>query len=151
MSCERKTKNSSKNVLGPISTRAVAFTRQRMHWQKYVEQLGDPRNQRVNAQKGGLSGVLLTWRVCGLELARYKTNDEHAWLHPIHIVPLFLLIMTRLSRRPTRTQSRRLASSLSLLFFACLALLLLCPVAVSADQEKDKYGPVIGIGKWDYV
>lgn len=37
MSCERKTKNSSKNVLGPISTRAVAFTRQRMHWQALAQ------------------------------------------------------------------------------------------------------------------
>ena len=54
--------------------------------------------------------------------------------------------MTRLSRRPTRTQSRRFASGLSLFFLACLALLLICPVAVKADEEKEKYGPVIGIG-----
>lgn len=59
--------------------------------------------------------------------------------------------MTRLSPRPARTQPRRLAPSLPLLSFACLALLLLYPVAVTADQEKDAYGPVIGIGKWDYI
>ncbi|CCM02108.1 uncharacterized protein FIBRA_04185 [Fibroporia radiculosa] len=48
--------------------------------------------------------------------------------------------------RPTRTQSRRLVSSLSLLFFALTALLLLCPVAVSADEDKrGEYGTVIGI------
>ncbi|KAI0946194.1 hypothetical protein AcV7_010231 [Taiwanofungus camphoratus] len=51
-----------------------------------------------------------------------------------------------LPRRPTRTQSRRMASSLSLVFIAFLALLLLCPVAVSADDDKrNDYGTVIGI------
>ncbi|OJT14734.1 78 kDa glucose-regulated protein -like protein [Trametes pubescens] len=50
-----------------------------------------------------------------------------------------------LPRRPTRTQSRRLLSSMSLVFLAFLALILLCPVSVSADDEKAKYGPVIGI------
>ena len=54
--------------------------------------------------------------------------------------------MTRLSRRPSRKQSRHFASALSLFFLACLALLLVCPVAVKADEEADKYGPVIGIG-----
>ena len=53
--------------------------------------------------------------------------------------------MSRFSRRPTRTQSRRLASSLSLFFLACLALLLLCPVSVKADVDEKNYGPVIGI------
>lgn len=48
-------------------------------------------------------------------------------------------------RRPTRTQSRRLASSLSLFFVAVLALLLVCPVAVKADDDSKGYGPVIGI------
>ncbi|KAF9815690.1 hypothetical protein IEO21_04407 [Rhodonia placenta] len=49
-------------------------------------------------------------------------------------------------RRPTRTQSRRLVSSLSLVFFAFLAVLLLCPVSVSADDDKrSEYGTVIGI------
>ncbi|KAH9922301.1 heat shock protein 70 [Epithele typhae] len=50
-----------------------------------------------------------------------------------------------LPRRPTRTQSRRLLSSMSLLFLAFLAIILLCPVSVSADEDKAKYGPVIGI------
>ncbi|KAH9893912.1 heat shock protein 70 [Cubamyces lactineus] len=50
-----------------------------------------------------------------------------------------------LPRRPTRPQSRRLLSSMSLVFLAFLALILLCPVSVSADEEKAKYGPVIGI------
>ncbi|TFK81937.1 heat shock protein 70 [Polyporus arcularius HHB13444] len=50
-----------------------------------------------------------------------------------------------LPRRPTRTQSGRLLSSLSLVFLAFLALILLCPVSVNADDEKAKYGPVIGI------
>ncbi|TBU30947.1 heat shock protein 70 [Dichomitus squalens] len=50
-----------------------------------------------------------------------------------------------LPRRPTRTQSRRLLSSLSLVFLAFLALILLCPISVNADEDKAKYGPVIGI------
>ncbi|KAI0717757.1 heat shock protein 70 [Cerioporus squamosus] len=50
-----------------------------------------------------------------------------------------------LPRRPTRTQSGRLLSSMSLVFLAFLALILLCPVSVNADEEKAKYGPVIGI------
>ncbi|KAI0789162.1 heat shock protein 70 [Abortiporus biennis] len=54
--------------------------------------------------------------------------------------------MAGLYRRPTKTQSRRLASSLSLFFLACIALLLLCPAAVKADEDKsEKYGTVIGI------
>ncbi|EJF60133.1 heat shock protein 70 [Dichomitus squalens LYAD-421 SS1] len=50
-----------------------------------------------------------------------------------------------LPRRPTRTQLRRLLSSLSLVFLAFLALILLCPISVNADEDKAKYGPVIGI------
>ncbi|EKM52637.1 uncharacterized protein PHACADRAFT_261202 [Phanerochaete carnosa HHB-10118-sp] len=54
--------------------------------------------------------------------------------------------MSRFTRRPSRTQSRRLASSLTLFFVAVLALLLVCPVAVKAEEDaKAKYGPVIGI------
>ncbi|KZT24938.1 heat shock protein 70 [Neolentinus lepideus HHB14362 ss-1] len=49
-----------------------------------------------------------------------------------------------MSRRPTRSQSRRMASSLSLLFFAFLALILLCP-PVHAEDKKSEYGTVIGI------
>ncbi|CAL1697967.1 unnamed protein product [Somion occarium] len=49
-------------------------------------------------------------------------------------------------RRPTKSQSRRLASSLSLVFLAFLALLCLCPVGVRAEeQDKNAYGTVIGI------
>ena len=59
--------------------------------------------------------------------------------------------MSRLSRRPTRTQSRRMASSLSLLVIAFIALICLCPVSVTADEgngnKKAEYGTVIGIGK----
>ncbi|OBZ74374.1 glucose-regulated [Grifola frondosa] len=53
--------------------------------------------------------------------------------------------MSRLSRRPTRTQTRRMASSLSLIFFALLAIILLCPVSVNANEDKKDYGTVIGI------
>ncbi|EMD35028.1 hypothetical protein CERSUDRAFT_116540 [Gelatoporia subvermispora B] len=53
--------------------------------------------------------------------------------------------MSRLHRRPTRTQSRRLASSMSLIFLAFLALILLCPVSVAAQEDKSEYGTVIGI------
>ena len=59
--------------------------------------------------------------------------------------------MSRLPRRPTRTQSRRMASSLSLLLFAFIALICLCPVSVTADEtngnKKSEYGTVIGIGE----
>jgi endoplasmic reticulum chaperone BiP len=59
--------------------------------------------------------------------------------------------MSRLPRRPTRTQSRRMASSLSLLVLAFLALICLCPVSVRADEangnKKAEYGTVIGIGE----
>ena len=60
--------------------------------------------------------------------------------------------MSRFTRRPSRTQSRRLASSLTLFFVAVLALLLVCPVAVKAEEDaKAKYGPVIGIGMYLYL
>jgi heat shock protein 5 len=42
-----------------------------------------------------------------------------------------------------------MASSLSILLVAVLALILLCPVAVKADEDKkSEYGTVIGIGTW---
>ena len=52
--------------------------------------------------------------------------------------------------RPTRTHTNRLVSALSFSFFLFLALLLLCPPAVSASAEdkKAEYGTVIGIGTW---
>ncbi|KAH9929470.1 heat shock protein 70 family [Fomitopsis serialis] len=51
-----------------------------------------------------------------------------------------------LPRRPSRSQSRRVVSSISLLFIALVAILCLCPVAVSADEDKrSEYGTVIGI------
>ena len=59
--------------------------------------------------------------------------------------------MSRLPRRPTHTQSRRMASSLSLLL-AFTALICLCPVSVKADEANVNkrhgwYGTVIGIGE----
>ncbi|KAH9176195.1 heat shock protein 70 [Lactarius sanguifluus] len=47
--------------------------------------------------------------------------------------------------RPTRTHATRLVSGLSFAFFLFLALILLCPPAVSADDKKSEYGTVIGI------
>jgi endoplasmic reticulum chaperone BiP len=55
--------------------------------------------------------------------------------------------MAGFSGRPTRTHARRVASTLSLTFFAFLAIILLCPVAVKAEDKKAEYGTVIGIGK----
>ncbi|EIW76667.1 heat shock protein 70 [Coniophora puteana RWD-64-598 SS2] len=48
-------------------------------------------------------------------------------------------------RRPSRAQSRKMVSSLSLIFFAFLAILCLCPVASAQDASKSEYGTVIGI------
>jgi heat shock protein 5 len=47
--------------------------------------------------------------------------------------------------RPTRTHTTRLVSALSFSFFLFLALILLCPPAVSAEDKKSEYGTVIGI------
>ncbi|KXN92711.1 hypothetical protein AN958_06989 [Leucoagaricus sp. SymC.cos] len=47
--------------------------------------------------------------------------------------------------RPTRAHSRRLLSSLSILFFAFLAIVCLCPPAVAAEEAHPEYGTVIGI------
>lgn len=55
--------------------------------------------------------------------------------------------MSRLPRRPSRTNARRVASSVSLLCLALIALICLCPLSVKADDEKE-YGTVIGIGTW---
>ncbi|KAF9238371.1 heat shock protein 70 family [Melanogaster broomeanus] len=58
--------------------------------------------------------------------------------------------MTRPHRRPSRAMSRRMASSLSLLLFAFLALICLCPVASAQDASKrSEYGTVIGIAVTD--
>lgn len=57
-------------------------------------------------------------------------------------------IMSRLPRRPTRTHARRVAASIPLLIVAFLALILLCPVNVKAQDDKSEYGTVIGIGEW---
>ncbi|KAF7759767.1 hypothetical protein Agabi119p4_11462 [Agaricus bisporus var. burnettii] len=48
-------------------------------------------------------------------------------------------------RHPTRTQSRTLLSSLSILFLAALAVLCFFPVAVNAEETHPEYGSVIGI------
>ncbi|KAH9052026.1 heat shock protein 70 [Lactarius deliciosus] len=53
--------------------------------------------------------------------------------------------------RPTRTHATRLVSGLSFAFFLFLALILLCPPAVSADDKKSEYGTVIGIGTYSCV
>ncbi|KAH9948495.1 heat shock protein 70 [Amylocystis lapponica] len=50
--------------------------------------------------------------------------------------------MSRLSRRPTWSQS-----SMSIIFFAVLAILLLCPAVAQAQDDKKDYGTVIGIGQ----
>lgn len=55
--------------------------------------------------------------------------------------------MARLPRRPSRSRTaRNVATSFSLIFLALVAILLLCPVSVNADEDKrSEYGPVIGI------
>ncbi|KAJ3980339.1 heat shock protein 70 family [Lentinula detonsa] len=53
--------------------------------------------------------------------------------------------MSRLSRRPSRSQSRRVLSSLSFAIFALLAVLTFCSPAVRAEESSSEYGTVIGI------
>ncbi|KAJ4481058.1 heat shock protein 70 family [Lentinula aciculospora] len=53
--------------------------------------------------------------------------------------------MSRLSRRPSRSQSRRILSSVSFVFFALLAVLTFCSPAVRAEESHSEYGTVIGI------
>ena len=49
--------------------------------------------------------------------------------------------------RPSRKHSSRLITSLSFAFFLFIALIALCPPAVSAAEDKKaEYGTVIGIG-----
>lgn len=57
--------------------------------------------------------------------------------------------MTSPHRRPLRVKSRRMASSLTLILFAFVALICLCP-ATSAQEsgKKSEYGTVIGIGQY---
>jgi heat shock protein 5 len=56
-------------------------------------------------------------------------------------------MIPRSARRPTRRQSRNILGSMSLVLFTVLALILLCPVAVNADEDKKtEFGTVIGIG-----
>ena len=58
-------------------------------------------------------------------------------------------MIPRSARRPTRRQSRNLLGSVSLVFFTIFALILLCPVAVNADEDKkSEFGTVIGIGRY---
>jgi hypothetical protein len=54
--------------------------------------------------------------------------------------------MSRPARRPTRSQGRHLFSSLSIAFFALIALICLCPSSVKAEESHPEYGTVIGIG-----
>ncbi|KAJ8590776.1 heat shock protein 70, partial [Rhizopogon salebrosus TDB-379] len=54
--------------------------------------------------------------------------------------------MTGPHRRPSRAKSRRMASSLSLILFAFIALICLCPAASAQGSAKNtEYGTVIGI------
>ncbi|KAH7882172.1 heat shock protein 70 family [Phlebopus sp. FC_14] len=54
--------------------------------------------------------------------------------------------MTSHHRRPSRAKSRRMASSLSFVLFAFLALICLCPIVSAQDSgKKSEYGTVIGI------
>lgn len=49
--------------------------------------------------------------------------------------------------RPSRSQSRGLASALGVAFLALLAVICLCPaVAAVEETPKSEYGTVIGIG-----
>jgi heat shock protein 5 len=52
-----------------------------------------------------------------------------------------------LAQRPTRLQSRRMASSLSFAFLAFITLICLFTVSVKAEEPiSSEYGTVIGIG-----
>ncbi|KAJ6619031.1 heat shock protein 70 family [Mycena sp. CBHHK59/15] len=53
--------------------------------------------------------------------------------------------MSRLTRRPTRTHSQRILSSLSLLVLTLLAIVSFSPSSVSAEEAHAEYGTVIGI------
>lgn len=58
-------------------------------------------------------------------------------------------MIPRSARRPTRRQSRNILGSMSLVLFTIFALILLCPVAVNADEDKkSEFGTVIGIGQY---
>lgn len=50
-----------------------------------------------------------------------------------------------MSRRPSRSQSRRVLSSLSFALFALLAIISFCSPAVNAEESTSEYGTVIGI------
>lgn len=53
---------------------------------------------------------------------------------------------------PSRSRQRGLFSLVSVLFLALLAVLCLCPPAVSAeDAAHPEYGTVIGIGLWFFL
>jgi len=54
--------------------------------------------------------------------------------------------MASLARRPTRSQAKRLFSSLSVALFALVALVAFSPV-VQAEEAHPEYGTVIGIGE----
>lgn len=54
--------------------------------------------------------------------------------------------MSRLNCRPSRTQSQRIVSSVSIALFAFLALICLYSPVVKAEETHAEYGTVIGIG-----
>ena len=59
-----------------------------------------------------------------------------------------LSTMTRTARRPTRGRAQSVATSVSLLCLAIIALFCLCPLAAKADEDpRSDYGTVIGIGQ----
>lgn len=82
----------------------------------------------------------------------YKTRPElraAACYCTITRSSLFPLLAMALSRRPTRSRARKVASAVSFLCLAFVAILCLAPGAVRADELDDKraeYGTVIGIG-----
>lgn len=53
-------------------------------------------------------------------------------------------------KQKVSNHQRQLLSSVSILFLAILSIILLCPLAVSASDEKSEYGTVIGIGTYIY-
>jgi hypothetical protein len=81
--------------------------------------------------------LCVTWQFGRRGLFEYKKSVQSASL--FNFLPLIM-------SRPSRTQASRFLSSLSFAFFLFIALILLCPPSVSAEDKKSEYGTVIGIG-----
>ena len=100
-------------------------------------------------EKGGVGSHVDTLPASGLRgsFARRRGGENKRSSQNLPSSPTSpLTTMSRLPRRPTRTRARNVASTLSIVFFALLAVLCLCPVA-NAD-DKSEYGTVIGIGEF---